>query len=285
MNSLRYILFACLAAGTLPTQVIARPATFQPIIFASTGHKSCRKDGDKRKNSPYKITLEPHVSKLIEELKKTFDNIDPKVIYACFEYGKEPFGGRQTFRYTLPNNEIGEVKMGKKALFDRIDEEYMEPAIDAALVRLNDEINAARNHAVYFIGHSWGGWLSLKLAQTLAPDVNIDGMVTIDPISPLDCWPNLYIRPGPNYIKNCRQFPKDITPEDQEWIKDRVKGEWMHYYQRQFFFAKSGPLSALKEGVRSFKVKVKRWSINHHSRLQSEPRIWRHMTTTLKRRL
>jgi len=279
------MLVGIILLGFLPETALARKAAVTPIVFASTGHKSCQKDFKKRKNSPYNVSLQPEVDGVLEKIKEEFDGVEPKVIYACFEYGKEPFGGRQVFKYTMNNDAIGTVEMGKKALFDKIDYEYIEPAIDAAAYRINEVINETENHVLYLVGHSWGGWLSMKLSTLLPPDINIAALVTIDPISPLDCWPNQYIRLGRGYIKDCKQAPRDIGYDEQQLILDRVGGEWMHYYQRQFYFAMSGPIEALETDVRSFKLRVTRWTINHHSKLQSAKLIWKNFFGVMKKRL
>ena len=95
----------------------------------------------------------------------------------------------------------------------------------------------------------------MKLATLLPSDIRIEALTTIDPISPLTCWPNQYLRLGRGYINGCHQAPTDIGLLEQKDILDRIGGEWNHYYQRQFYFAKSGPIASLKEGVRSFKIK------------------------------
>ena len=283
---MRTILTAVIVIMTfLPEIAVANEGSVTPIIFASTGHKSCKKDKDKRRNSPYNTSLHPEIEAVIDTWQDVYHEIDPIVIHACFEYGVQPFGGRQVFKYTMNNNAIGTVEMGEKALLDQIDYEYIEPAIDAAIMRITEAIDSTGDHVLYLVGHSWGGWLTMKLATLLPDNVKIAGLVTLDPVSPLDCWPNQYIRLGPGYIKNCRQAPSDIDFDEQQDILERVQGEWNHYFQRQFYFAQSGPIESLEDQIRSFKLRVTRWTINHHTKLQEDDVIWDNFLGLMQRTL
>ena len=99
----------------------------------------------RRKKSPYNIALEPELTKIVKELSVTYPNAEPKIIYGCFEHSVAPFGGLQTFRYSTKKKGIAVVEMGKRALFDKIDYEYMEPTIDAAIGRINEVVNDTEN--------------------------------------------------------------------------------------------------------------------------------------------
>lgn len=246
-----------------------------PIIVAPTGHKSCRTDKWGRKDSPYSNSLKVEVDRVVAELKSQYESIEPRVIYSCFDYEKLIFGGKLHFKYTKENNEIGKVELGNWVLFERIDWSYIEPVVTELATYVNEVASQVENPQVYLIGHSWGAWLNMKLAEMLPPDLKIPGLVTLDPVSPLDCWPNLYLQLGPNYLKSCHQAPTDIGVEEQENIFNRVNENWRHFYQMQFIFLSSGPLEYLKDGIHSFHIKYKRdiWYY-HHGAVQHEKQVW-----------
>ena len=76
---------------------------------------------------------------------------------------------------------------------------------------------AAGTKSVYLIGHSYGGWSVMKLALMLLGDYKVEGLVTIDPISPLFCTPSriLSLLPDPG----CQEAPTDVSPADRERLE------------------------------------------------------------------
>lgn len=120
---------------------------------------------------------------------------------------------------------------------------------------------------VYLLGHSMGGYAATRLAASLEKDVDLLGLLSVDPISPgrcpavkLDWWTNVYdvaltgvaltsVRKLPGCMSG---FPPDLLPfaakarqilaannERLGWAAD--KKSYFHYYQDQFAVLRSGP--------------------------------------------
>lgn len=108
-----------------------------------------------------------------------------------------------------------------------------------------NEINSNPDHDVYLIGHSHGGWLSLKLLNDKIFDRPIKGYFSIDPISRVECSPtkfaentvgNIFGRTNP--AENpCLKFPYDAG--DLAKIR-RNTGFWKNFYQENSPFLHSG---------------------------------------------
>lgn len=96
-------------------------------------------------------------------------------------------------------------------------------------------IKSYKTQNIYFYGHSYGGWLAMKLSQ------NFEGtrLVTIDPISAAKCWVFTVATRG-LLSSNCRSFPQDISNHERYTIAKRTK--WKHYYQNDFPYLHSGPV-------------------------------------------
>ena len=86
------------------------------------------------------------------------------------------------------------------------------------------------NHEIYIIGHSYGGWLALQTILKLREHPMPIYLNSIDPISPLNCT---YAQPF-----GCTTFPKDITSEQREEIRDTTT-RWLNHYQKKTIFLPS----------------------------------------------
>ena len=103
-----------------------------------------------------------------------------------------------------------------------------------------DRVESSESEYSFFtVGHSHGGWMSLQVALNLGQDVDMVGVMTLDPISRLKCKTpftanlanlNVLSRISMNYVNECLQAPSDISPEEYQYISDRAF-LFSNYYQ------------------------------------------------------
>jgi len=90
---------------------------------------------------------------------------------------------------------------------------------------------------VVIIGHSYGGWKSMKLATSLLQVLNIQApltLITIDPISKVHCQNPL--DPG------CREAPQDFSPQELQQLNSRTR--WLNAVQEPAVILGSKPIAA-----------------------------------------
>ena len=105
---------------------------------------------------------------------------------------------------------------------------------------------------VYLIGHSYGGWAAMKLAQSLVPNVKIRALVGIDPISGKTCKPEQFIdsilkRPA----TGCTEAPSDITSSDRISLASRIQ-IWLNLYQLESRLLHSGVIANAENSLRKY---------------------------------
>ena len=83
------------------------------------------------------------------------------------------------------------------------------------------------------IGHSYGGWSAIKFVSLLSDKWNFSGLITIDPISRVNCAPNDFINHVLNSpTKGCIESPKDFDSQTLQRIAAGTK-KWQNFYQTQ----------------------------------------------------
>ncbi len=135
----------------------------------------------------------------------------------------------------------------------------------------------------YFVaGHSHGGWLALKIASQLSLDIPLVGILTLDPISRVNCKTPITQDMSPqsaasgflsSYYQECLRAPTDISLEDYQAIVDRT-GWFENYYQTAAPYLHSSPIEGadnvhVKESVRGlFDI------FGPHVRIDSNAEAW-----------
>jgi len=161
---------------------------------------------------------------------------DPNLIYFTTDFKKQR-ASEEDKKDEFPLEGPGQKDLKRVEIADWPALDDLEPTLfkEAA-----DMIRATPNHDIYIIGHSYGGWTAMQLVLHLnalkesgdIPDLNIAGLVTVDPISPEHCHPE-----ASTILSNsagCTSFPPDINGAKRATIRDNVKW-WRHYYQGFIF--------------------------------------------------
>jgi pimeloyl-ACP methyl ester carboxylesterase len=100
-----------------------------------------------------------------------------------------------------------------------------EESGDARIFRsyIQNWVNSGKGEpAVFIVGHSYGGWLAMHLAETLSLPQKLDALVTVDPIS-TECGPAGVVLGS----SACSGAPTDLN---NVAIKSHA-GRWVNFYQ------------------------------------------------------
>jgi hypothetical protein len=111
----------------------------------------------------------------------------------------------------------------------------------------------ATANRLFLAGHSYGGWLSMKVA--LAVDRPYSGVYTLDPISRETCS---YENPF-----GCTSAPEDITKAQREQIRQRSE-RWSNFYQNDNPFLHS---SSILEAHENNRLPVGHSEVAYHARV------------------
>jgi pimeloyl-ACP methyl ester carboxylesterase len=152
----------------------------------------------------------------------------PDVFASCFDADRNLFTSASTSNWDLENPS---------------DEEYI-----AKVQERMPEFSE-----VYVVGHSYGGWLSMKLIESWqgSPTL-IKSLNTIDPISKKLCF---FDTPA-----DCLSAPKDISGPARQHIQDHT-GLWVNSWQQKTIFLHS---SSIRQADENPMFDVSHWEIDNH---------------------
>ena len=110
---------------------------------------------------------------------------------------------------------------------------------------------------VYFVGHSWGGWLAMQVVKQLGDRVKVGGLITVDPISPDYCSISDYLSAIADWgmgdaIAGCLVAPPDVAPSFRASLVRILGRNWFHYYQLDFPFLHSTAFDGAHQPAGSF---------------------------------
>jgi hypothetical protein len=207
--------------------------TTRPLVISMSGFASCKaSQAHDGKVGPLGGRMMAHVfdlQKFIEE--KTGEKTD--IMASCF---------------TSERQLITSSSLNSWGLENPTDEEYL-----GQLRRTMPDYSD-----IYIIGHSYGGWLSMKLmADWHGPSDLIKSLYTIDPISKKLCF---FDNPT-----DCVAAPKDITALERQHIKDSTN-LWVNPWQQKTMFLHSSIIPQADENPR---FDISHWEIDNLSSIWS----------------
>ena len=105
--------------------------------------------------------------------------------------------------------------------------------LDQMILAINGSLEKLKNPKVSLIGHSYGGWTAMKVAQNLTPKATLNTLVTIDAISRKNCHPREFVKAleKGQPFSGCAEAPSDFNTQEIEAIAKRANGSWYNYYQ------------------------------------------------------
>lgn len=134
-----------------------------------------------------------------------------------------------------------------------------DPSI-ADLQRTGEIIESFRvstqSRHVILIGHSYGGWLAMKLASA-AEIMGLEGLFTIDPISRVHCSVS---RP-----LGCTAAPQDFDSDARDRIA-QVSGRWINFWQNRTLYLHS---SIIPEANANQQIDAGHTAIDNHAAVWS----------------
>jgi hypothetical protein len=201
-----------------------------PLFVAMGGNTSC-KDADDRYN-PRLIGLYRPLESLMERLKNE-RSVPSKSIVSCYD-------DTATVYFNIEGSD--EVLTGTPEEFAESIQNFM-----------------TEESSLMLIGHSYGGWLTMKTAATLANNDRLTGVFTVDPISRRDCS---FSNPS-----GCTSAPRDFTAAQLNDIKERSQ-IWSNYWQNQTFYLHSSPITQADNNVKV---------ATSHSNIDAHQATWQHI--------
>lgn len=220
--------FAVLLSSLLTLGAVAAPADVLFVVIG--GRDSCGGSG------PNGIGMAGPFESLRQKLKGG----GPEVHYVmvCLTTSPPPDGQLQ---YVL-SDESTATKQGTGAtLMNEIERMSLEKSVEA----------------VFVVGHSYGGWLSMYMAERLRQKGSLL-LFTVDPIS-TQCGPFEVVTGS----KKCKQAPTD---RDNAKIKAASR-RWVNFYQNQDSWIQSGPVTEAENHHITYR--------GPHSNIDGDARTWK----------
>ncbi len=194
----------------LPASIVHRDAFF----VVSGGSASCKVDTNRRFPSPFTTLISKRFRQM---LAKSRGSVRIKFVLTCFTL---PATSPIFFSGSDHQNQIFSGNLSQ-----------LRSLVDSYLVGLGAP-------QVYFIGHSWGGWLGMNLAHSLSlypgPPASLRLIATLDPISKIHCR---WLHRG-----ECDRAPTDISQIQQQRIA-ALSNLWLNFFQTQSHLIHSGPVT------------------------------------------
>lgn len=200
----------------------------KPLIIGMSGFSSCKESAQHNGEvGPLGSRMFEHVLDLQKFIQEKTGH-QPEVFASCFNSDRELITSASSNNWQLETP---------------TDENYI-----ASLHELMAEFSE-----VYVVGHSYGGWLSMKLIESWqgSPTL-IKSLYTIDPISKKLCF---FDTPS-----DCISAPKDISTTARQYIKDHT-GLWVNPWQQKTIFLHS---SAIAQADENPLFNISHWEIDNH---------------------
>jgi pimeloyl-ACP methyl ester carboxylesterase len=160
-----------------------------------------------------------------------------------------------------------EAPPGGQARFFTSDQPNFEERGNAdELVRQTELFTPSR--AVFVIGHSYGGFLAMYVAQNLRIDRPLDGLFTVDPISP-NCGPGGVVFGS----QACHSAPSEM---DNDLIRRQTK-RWINYFQDQDTWINSSAISEAENLHIQYR--------GPHNRIDLDRRTWESIEAAVRKAL
>ncbi len=206
----------------------------QLLAIVMSGNKSCHRHNN-NPSSPVRASIFPDFNRFKDKMERT-ENLEIDYVLTCYD----GLGRLYMTNSTNPENVLS------------ADEDGVLPFIE--------EFRRVRpNHRLLLIGHSYGGWLSLKTTLHLHSELESLPrltLVTIDPISKVNCSP---FKPF-----GCSSSPTDISGDEYQAISGS-SNPWLNFYQRQTPIVRG---SAIEKASHNIEVSAT------HMDIDNQPLVW-----------
>jgi pimeloyl-ACP methyl ester carboxylesterase len=201
----------------------------KPLIVGMAGYSTCAQS--KEYHDGQWGPLGSPMFRRVEGLAKTVTDkfgVEPTILASCF---------------TSESKIIASSSLDDWSVTQPQDEEYLD--------RIYEQLPLYTD--VFVVGHSYGGWLAMKMAESYEGDPSlIKTLHTIDPISKKLCFFDS--------VPECLSAPRDILSDARAHIS-LYTGVWVNPWQDATFFLHS---SAISEADFNPKYNLDHWAIDNN---------------------
>ncbi len=194
------------------------PATKKTLFVVMGGYQSC-KNALRSTTRASDIPIAHHFDKMAKSFISANKDLEILTLHSCLNSDAPPDGEAEYVLSDSPST-------------DRTGD------TDKIQLEIEDLVKANTGLDVYLIGHSYGGWMAMHLAENLDSKTQIKGIVTMDPIGP-DCTASGVIFGA----SECHSAPTDL---DNKAIRKRV-GTWINFYQTEDSWLTSSSIAEASE--------------------------------------
>jgi len=204
-------------------QVPQSPAT--PVFAFMGGYTSCGPEGD-----PAQMDMVSMFTKIKQAFEAKY-HVSPVYLLSCY-----------TVDYLAVRFTLSTVK----------DQVYNE-TVDGMLNEWESQLAQLTNPVVYVVGHSYGGWTAMDTALKLDSRFRLGGLVTLDPISKMDCTPDKFLAGVFNFggSEGCQRAPTDFSDAELAALAKRA-GTWLNFYENQSDLLHSSAIASAQNIQRQY---------------------------------
>jgi len=242
----------------------------RPILISLAGFNTC--DGHPN-GKKIKVKIEPTLQRFASRLSELGLG-ETKILRGCF---RNSLNSGASYFFEGLNSQYTEVAIGD--FWENPEEQKWEllKLTHKLSQMLEKQISDNPGSPIFVSGFSQGGWLaSQMISKTAFLGLKVHGLLTLDPISPLECTPRVYLKNFGDVAPGCQHHPSDWDHGFSNDLLWATSHSWIHFYQTDFSLLHSSPVQALIDNRQSFKLSFER-SFNikpEHIRMDDEPRAW-----------
>lgn len=225
---------------------VAGAAPDKALFVLLGGYNSCNVT-TRSDVPPLGIKMQPSFQKLIKGVKTSFPKMKIMTLAGCLDTSAPPEGEGMYVVSDFPTS----LKYG--------DSHHV-------LHRIEDLLKANPGMVVYLIGHSYGGWMSMYLAQELGGKVDLRAIFTLDPIGPACGAFGVVFGDAA-----CHSAPDD---RDNRAIKKRA-GAWVNFFQNEDSWLSSSEITEAENHHITFE-----WGA--HSDISQVTSLWKRIDQVVK---
>ena len=232
------------------------PREKNALFIVMGGFGSCRFDDNKI------LTIGPNEMEMAKAFRLNFSDLESRgfrvqTIQSCFD-----MFNADKVRYVLSSNPTT----------------IRYESLNTYAADVADAIKAQPNRSTYFMGHSYGGWLTMRTALKNRQSFKYAGLFTIDPISRMQCSSLTYLATIFNFdgkpsnvatYPGCDSAPMDFTADATDLLR-RSTNSWTNIYQSDFKYLHSSPIANAGSNV-EFQYPL---DINPHTTIARDPKVW-----------
>ncbi len=236
------ILVLIILAMFQSVKVMAAP-TSDVLVVLLGGYDSCGSSDP----APSSQAMYPYFSSMLKDLQTKYPSRNFHYVVSCFNLDAPPDGNAQ---YITSEN-------ASVATSGTIDE------IQTQVERIAGTHNSL---PTFVIGHSYGGWSAMYLGQNMKLSHALDGLFTIDPISPqCDAGGVIFGSDA------CHEAPTDL---DNATIKKQAV-QWTNFYEDEGTWLSS---SAIPEASTNKHMQYHM----PHDEIDVDPNVWSQISTAIQ---